>query len=424
METILLHRLAIAVGLGLLVGLQRERSTSVIAGIRTFPLIVVLGLLCGWLARSPDGAGVAAVDGGWIVAAGLLGVATLTVLANVLRQRAVDEPDPGMTTEMAALVMFVVGTVLAFDAVLEAVVAGAVVALLLHWKDPLHAFAERLGKADFAAIMRLALLALVILPVLPNRNFGPYEVLNPFEIWLMVVLIVGISMGGYVAFKLFGERGGAVAAGVLGGLISSTATSVSYARRSSEVPARSPAAALVITLASGVVFFRVLAELAIVSPMVLSATWMPLAAMTGIMLAVAAGLYVTGIGPTESETEDREPPSGLRSALVFGILYGVVLLGVAWAQDNFGRSGVYVVAGLSGLTDMDAITLSTAQLMKAGEVEPTTGWRVILVGALANLVFKGGVVASMGSPALRRRVAAAFGVALAGGGALLAFWPG
>jgi uncharacterized membrane protein (DUF4010 family) len=415
MEITLLHRLGIAVGLGLLVGLQRERASAVMAGIRTFPLIVILGLLCGWLGRS---------QGGWIVAAGLVAVAALTVVANLLRREASEHPDAGMTTEVAVLVMFLVGALLAMDVVLEAVVAAAGVALLLHWKRPLHEFADRLGAADFAAIMRLALLTLVILPVLPNRDFGPYAVLNPFEIWLMVVLIVGISMGGYVAFKLFGEKGGAVAAGFLGGLISSTATSVSYAQRSAERPARSQAAALVVTLASAVVFFRVLAELAIVSPAGLSATWAPLTAMTGIMLVVAAGLYLVGIGPTESETEDREPPSDLKSAVMFGLLYGAVLLAVAWAQEHFGESGVYVVAGVSGLTDMDAITLSTAQLMNAGEIQPDTGWRVILVGALANLVFKGGIVASMGSPVLRRRIAAAFGVAVVGGVALLAFWPG
>lgn len=411
----LLLSLGIAGGLGLLVGLQRERSKHAMAGIRTFPLLAILGVLSGWLAQE---------HGGWIVAGGFVAVAGLTMLANWIRARTSDDVDPGMTTEVAVLVMFGVGAILAMGAVLEGVVVGAGVALLLHWKDPLHAFAEKLGSADFAAIMRLTLLTLVILPVLPNRAYGPYEVINPFQIWLMVVLIVGISLGGYVAYRLFGERAGPLAAGALGGLISSTATSVSYARRSADRPQRSEAAALVVTLASTVVFFRVLVELAVVSRSALAASWMPLTAMTFLMILVSLGLFLFGAGPPAPEREDREPPSTLGSALVFGLLYAAVLLGVAFAQDRFGQSGAYVVAGLSGLTDVDAITLSTAQLLETGEVDRDLGWRLILVGSLANLVFKGGVVALMGSPSMRARIGVAFTAAIGGGTAILLLWPG
>ncbi len=274
-----MYQLAIVVALGLLVGLQRERAENTVAGIRTFALIGMLGVFAGV---------VGAAVGDWMIAAGLLSLAALAVMANVLGDRA-GERDPGMTTEVAILVMYSIGVALSRGFMLEGIVAAGVLALLLHWKAPLHDFAERIGQDEFAALMRLVLIGLIVLPALPNRTFGPYEVLNPFEVWLMVVLIVGISMGGYVAFRLLGPRTGAVAAGLLGGMISSTATTVSYARRSASAPERSSAAALVIVLASAVVFIRVLIEIAVVAPGVLAVTAGPLGAMLVLMALIAGG---------------------------------------------------------------------------------------------------------------------------------------
>jgi len=413
-ELTLLHQLGIALGLGLLVGLQRERAASRIAGIRTFPLITVLGVLCGAAARNLEG---------WIVAAGLLALAALIATANVMRMRAPDS-NPGMTTEVAALAMFMIGVALTLGYALEAIVAGAGVALLLHWKVPLHAFAERIGEQEFDALMRFILISLVILPVLPDHGYGPYEILNPRRIWLMVVLIVGISMAGYVAFKLFGAKLGTLAAGILGGLISSTATTVSYSRRTALVPQRSAAAAVVIALASTVVFGRVLFEISVVAPDILGETAGPIAAMMGVMIAVSAALYFAGGGQHELEIEDEQPPSELGSAIGFGLLYAAVLLGVAFAQEHWGDQGLYVVAAISGLTDMDAITLSTSELMRTDQLGTATGWRLILVGSLANLLFKGGIVTVLGHRDLRRRILVAFAAAIAAGVGILFLWPG
>lgn len=414
MELTVTYQLIVAVALGLLVGLQRQRAESLVAGIRTFPIIAMLGVFCGVLGGAV---------GEWVVAAGLLGLAALTVMANYLRAGG-GRFDPGMTTEVAILVMYGIGVALTRDLVLEAVVAAAVLAVLLHWKGPLHSFARRIGADEFAALMRLVLIGLVVLPVLPNRNFGPYGVLNPFEIWLMVVLIVGISIGGYIAFKLLGPRTGAIAAGVLGGLISSTATTVSYARRSASNPDRSAAAALVVTLASAIVFVRVIVEIIVVAPGVLGVTLGPLATMLGVMLAISGVLYLVGIGSRDLEIRDQEPPSEMTAAVVFGLLYAVVLVAVAFAEDRLGQRGLFAVAALSGLTDLDAITLSTANLMQDGRLELEAGWRMILVGALSNIVFKGGVAVALGSRWMRRRVLAAFGAGLAAGVAILLFWPG
>jgi uncharacterized membrane protein (DUF4010 family) len=409
----LFGQMALAVALGLLVGLQRERQHTRLAGIRTFPLIALFGVLCGYLANARGGA---------IVVAGVLGLAALIVVANVARLRD-DDADPGMTTEIAVLVMFGVGVLLATGRVLEGIVGGAGVALLLHWKDPLHGFARRIGPRDFAALMRLVLVALVVLPVLPDRSYGPYDVLNPFRIWLVVVLILGISLAGYVAFKLLGTRRGALVAGVLGGVISSTATTVGYARRSREQAVRPEVAAFVVVIASAVVFLRVLLEIAVVAPEVLNVVALPLLAMTLLLGALGAGLARTGPAELDVESPEQEPPIELRSALAFGALYAVVLVGVAFARQHLGEAGLFAVAVASGLTDVDAITLSTAQMMKLGSVAPSTGWRMILVGALSNLVFKAVVVAVFASPELRNRVIAVFAVAVLAGAAIVAFWP-
>jgi uncharacterized membrane protein (DUF4010 family) len=328
---------------------------------------------------------------------------------------------PGVTTEVAILVVFAMGCLVGTH-VTEAVIVGGAVAILLHYKGPLHRFVERLGADDLRAVIRLALLGLVILPALPDRPYGPYGVLNPFRIWLMVVLIVGISLGGYAAFRLLGARGGTLLGGILGGLISSTATTVSNARRAKEQPAHAGAAAALIVIASCVVFGRVLLEVALVAPRIFGSVAPPLAAMMALMALLAAAAFRRGTGGGAGAV-DEKPPAELRTAIVFGLLYAVVLLLVALAREHAGAGGLYAVACISGLTDMDAITLSTAELAERSALDPRTAWRLILVGAMANLVFKGAVVAALGSRELRARVGVLFGIALAGGGAILALWP-
>lgn len=405
-------QLGIALGLGLLVGLQRERTASPLAGFRTFPLVTMLGTLAALLADK---------FGGWIVGAGFLAVAAIVVTGNLLEMR-VDKPDPGLTTEMALLMMFGVGAFLAVGPAPLALALGGGVAVLLHLKPQMHSMAGRIGERDFKAIMQFVLITLVILPVLPNAYHGPFGVLNPFHIWLMVVLIVGISLGGYVAFKLFGERVGTIAGGVLGGLISSTATTVSYARRSRESPETSRLAAGVIMIASTVVFGRVLVEISAVAPGFLATAGPPIGALMAALGLLALAMMLKG-GGDKAALPEPENPSELKPAMIFAALYAVVLLAVAAAKEYFGNRGMYAVALLSGLTDMDAITLSVAQLVEQGRLPAQTGWRLVVAASLANLVFKGGTVVMLGSRALRGWIAALFGSALAVGGLILWLWP-
>ncbi len=413
MDGSLLIALGIALGLGLLVGFQREHAQGLMAGIRTFPLIALFGVITG---------AVGAEHGAWIPAAGLLAVAALLVVANVAYIREEAEPDVGLTTEAAALVIFAVGVALALGFTLEAVVTGAIVAVLLQAKERLHGMVGALSDRDVRVIFQFVLVALVILPILPNRDFGPYEVLNPFEIWLMVVLIVGISVGAWGAYRILGRRRGLALTGLLGGLISSTATTVSYARQAREGHP-SAAAAFVVIMASAIVFIRVLIEVAVVVP----GSWMAVAPSMAIMLAallVMGWLQWSKVGhgagdEGDSDDLDRDAPSELPAAVAFGLLYALVLLAVAAAREHLGREAIYAVAFLSGLTDMDAITLSMAQLVRADRLEVDMAWRAILIGGMSNIVFKGAVVAVVGGRALWKPVFKAFGVALAVGVGIL-----
>ncbi len=319
--------------------------------------------------------------------------------------------------------MFVVGAALVVYRMDVAIVAGGAVALLLHWKKPLHAFAEHMDETEIRSILRFALIGLVILPLLPDRSFGPLDVLNPFHIWLLVVLIVGISLVSYLAQKFLGAKVGTLLAGALGGLISSTATTVAYARRSHRGTTSPRSSALVIQIASTIVFLRVFLEVGVVARSILPSIAPPLMAITAWMGAVLGACML--LRPAEQEqVAQPKDPSDLRAAMVFGLLYAIVLVGVALAKRHFGDSGLYAVSVLSGLTDMDAITLSTAQMIRANEVDVDTGWRMILIGFMSNLVFKGLVVMTLGGRALSASMAVLFGTSLAGGVLILWLWPG
>ncbi len=410
--------LAIALGLGFLVGLEREWAGSPVAGIRTFPLITLLGTMAALLAPQL---------GGWLVPAALLAVAIMVGIGawgeiDAARRR--DKSAIGITTEVAALLMFAVGAALGAGFVTESIVTAGVVAVLLHGRQPLHGLVARLGEDDARAIFRFVLIGLVILPLLPNRAFDRYQVLNPFEIWLMVVLIVGISLAAYIASRLLGQRGGLVVTGLLGGLISSTATTVSHARASRRSPAGADAAAFVIVAASTVVFARVLVEILVVAP----------AMFRDHRPATAGGHGVDGGARRRvlPRAVARDASNDPRAA------------GAERAQHrhHFRRRSTRWCSSPSpsprrssatarcswwpacpGSTDMDAITLSTAKLANAERLEATTAWRLILVGAMANLFFKALVVAALGSARLRGRIAVMFGLALAGAGLVLALWP-
>jgi uncharacterized membrane protein (DUF4010 family) len=405
--------LGLSLGLGLLIGLQRERAEARLGGIRTFPLISLFGTICGLLA----------LNHGWgILVAGFLTVFGVLAVSNVLKLRESPLPEPGQTTEVAALLTFAIGAYLVSGERPVAFVTAGIVVVLLHLKEPMHQFVGKMGQRDMSAVMQFVVISLIILPLLPNRAFDRYNVLNPFDIWRMVVLIVGISLTGYVIYKIWGEKAGTISGGVLGGLISSTATTVSYARRSREAPATHRAVVFVIMVASAVAYGRVLIEILAVAPKRAATMIGPLGALLAWMAIVAMVFY-----PFKRGDEERMPepanPAELKSALIFGAIYAAVIFAIGAVKEHLGGRALFGVAIASGLTDMDAITLSTARLVEQQRIDTTTGWRLIVTASLANIAFKAGAAAFIGGLAFGRRLLWPFALGIAGGLLILWFWP-
>lgn len=406
--------LGIALGLGLLVGLQRERLGTRIAGIRTFSLITLFGALTGLLSLQTSQA--------WLMGVGLLSVAILMAVANHLQTGDKKDISIGQTTEIAALMMYVVGAYLAYGNLVIGVVIGAAVAILLYLKEFFTEYVSRLGEKDFEAIMIFVAVTLVILPILPAKTFGPYNVLNAREIWLMVVLIVGISVSGYFAYKWLGSRVGTGLNGIFGGLISSTATTVTYSRLSKEWTSAQLLSSFIVVAASAVSFLRVIIEIAVVAPQKISVVVPPILIVASVLILISAVLFFRSNKIPDETAPDPKNPAQFKTAIVFAFLYAVILVIIAFVKDTFGNIGLYAVSILSGLTDMDAITLSLANTINDGGILPSEGWRFILVAGLSNLMFKGGLVITLGHTRLKQVVLPAFSITLVVGILVLIFW--
>lgn len=403
--------LGLSLALGMLVGIQREHVNSQVAGIRTFPLITLMGTLSALLAEEL---------GGWLVIAGLVSLGSLLVITNWQRT-AMRKRVGGLTTEMSIILMFLVGVYLVYGNQLIAVVLTGAITVLLHFKPALHGFVGKIGEKDLKAIMQFVLITLVILPVLPNENMGPYQVLNPREIWWMVVLIVGISLVGYFLYKLLGGKLGVLAGGLLGGLVSSTATTVSYARKTSGKSTVTHVAILVLLAATVISYARVLIEIAVVAPGAFGQMAGPLALELSFF-ALMTIIWFFRRHKGDDDLPEQHNPAEIKNALIFAGLYGIIVLVSAWASNELGEGGLFGVALLSGLTNMDAITLSTAGMAASGEIEAAFGWKLILTASLANLAFKGGIVLFLGNRQLRRYMSMLFGAGILAGLGLLLFW--
>ena len=297
--------------------------------------------------------------------------------------------------------MFTVGAyLLNGERAIALAITGSVL-LLLYAKQPLHNFVRKLGKSDVTAIVQFVIITLIILPILPNQTYGPYAVLNPFEIWLMVVLIVGLNLFGFIAYKFLSTRTGTTLSGVFGGLVSSTATTVSYARQYSSGSINAPLAALIIIISSTIMFVRVLIEIFIIA----NTYWFDLASPILMLLflnIILSLLAYSRINYNTSKTPKLDNPAELKPALIFGAVYAIIIFIVAAAKEMFGDPALYLVGFLSGMTDIDAITLSTAQLVQTTRIDPDTGWQIVICALVANLAFKTLLAGIIGGTALLR----------------------
>ncbi|RMG17637.1 MAG: MgtC/SapB family protein [Deltaproteobacteria bacterium] len=425
--------LAVVVAVGLLIGLERERrpvpgaggergdrSARHAAGARTFPLIGLLGALAGLLLPA---------TGWWLAFGGLIGVIVFGVLA--YRQEARIEVETGLTTEVAMAVTYLLGVLGTAPGLFESVnhkliavaMLGVGVTALLSAKPILHRLAARASQEDVIATVKFLIVAVIVLPLLPDRNFGPYEVLNPREIGWMVVLIAGISFAGYVAARAYGSRGLGLT-GILGGLVSSTAVAASFSPRARSHPELHPALSLAVVGASSLMFPRVVVEVAIVGPSLLPTVAVPMGVMGAAGLALSVWTYRRG---TKTRAEPPElplkNPFELGTALTFGLVYAFVLVLSKAATDLLGSGGTYLVGLIAGTTDVDAITLSMARLARSAEVSRQVAATTIFLGAVSNTLVKAGIAVVLGGVDFGRRVALAFVLILASGAlATLALW--
>jgi uncharacterized membrane protein (DUF4010 family) len=283
--------------------------------------------------------------------------------------------------------------------------------MLLYFKPELRGLSEHLSRRDLLSVLQFAVLALIILPLLPNQNYGPYGAINPHQVWWMVVLVAGVGLAGYAALRVVGQEHGAAVLGLLGGLVSSTATTLAFSRHARASSAMMPAAVIVIVLANLMVLVRLGVLAAVLAPEV----------MPQLLPVLIGGLAVGGLGAAYGvhrlQPQDELPalaignPTELRTALGFGLLYAAVLLAAAWLSDWLGTRGLYAVALVSGLTDASAITLSSLRLHNLGQLPAAILVNVITLAVLANLLFKSMLTLVIGGWQMARYAIAGMGAA-------------
>lgn len=393
-----------SLAIGLLIGLERERNPSAKAGLRTFALVSLFGTMVALLAGKSGMP--------WLVLVGLLAVAAMIIAAYL--NAPTQENDPGTTTEIALILCYGFGVMVWYDMAKLAVMLAVIVTSLLYFKPELRGLSQRLSRRDLLAVLQFSVLTFIILPILPNQSYGPYNVINPYQAWLMVVLISGVSLAGYAALQIVGSRYGVLLLGFLGGLVSSTATTLIYAKNGKGDTVMEKLATSVIIIASVVVLFRLL----FISAVVAYDTLVGLApvlvgGMVCGLLAVVYSWHKSGETPELYVPETRNPAE-LRAAFGFGLMYLGVLLGAAWMADIAGSRGLYAVAMVSGLTDVDAITLSSLRLFNLGQLGLEQTVMAIAIAFISNVGFKLLMVLFIGGPRLARRVAVGFAALVAG----------
>jgi uncharacterized membrane protein (DUF4010 family) len=383
---------ATSLGIGLLIGVERERQQDAAAGLRTFALVALLGCLFALLSEKTGSP--------WILVVGLAVVTAAMVGANY---SAPPEVHPGFTSEIAVIICYGLGAAVWFGYDTLAVMLAITTAVLLYFKTQLHSITEKMTPKDMHSILQFAVLSFVILPILPNQDFGPFNAFNPRQVWWMVVLISGLALAGYMALRMVGARHGAAVLGVFGGLASSTATTMMFSRHAAQHEDLLRLATPVILIANLMVMVR----LWLISSMLSPSLMLPLVIV--FACGILPGLLLTLYGWRSLSEGGALPlpevknPTELKTALSFGLLYALVLLAAAWLQSVAGDKGLYIVALASGLTDADASVLSTLRMFNLEKVEQGHAVVAVTLALVANLIFKIGLVVSIGGRLLARR---------------------
>jgi len=414
-DTSVIWNFATALLIGAMLGIEREKHKrgegASIGGLRTFILFSLIGALGGWLTQ--------ALATPWILVAVIVATAAAIVAGYLITARAGGE-SVGLTTELAAIAACLLGALATLGQRELAVALAVVVAASLAYKQPLHGLVDRLDPDDVFAGLRLLIATFIILPLLPDEPIDPWGALNPQSLWILALLIASLSLVGYVATRLLGANRGIPLTGLAGGLVSSTAVTLSFARQSREREYAGAGSILAsgILLAWAMMFARVIIEVLVVNRSLLAIVATPFSLMA--VVAAAFAWYFRRKAPSADTTEGipLKNPFSLTSASKFAAFFALVLLVVKLVETYAPDRGLYYVAALAGTTDVDAITLSLAQYAREGS--DAVAARGITLAALSNTLVKGGIVAALGSESLRRPVLAATVAILAVGGVTLA----
>ncbi len=404
-------RLALALGIGLLVGIERgwhtrEQSGGVrVAGVRTFALTGLLGGVWGLLG---------AVLGDVVLGMAFLGFTALVLFA--YRTTAHKDNDYGMTSEIAALLVFALGAMAVRGDMALAAGAGVVTVALLDTKRYLHKWVAHLNNLELDAVIKLLIISVVVLPVLPNRGFGPDEILNPFTLWWMVVLVAGLSFVGYFAIQKVGPRAGGLLTGIFGGLASSTALTLGFAKLGQKSPSVSAALVGGIAASSAVMYVRVIIVVGFFNWSLLTDLIIPMALMALVSAAGSLVLFRIAGKKDTTTTVEIENPCDISSALKFGLLLGVIIVVAHYARQWLGEVGVYAVAAIAGLADVDAISLSMAEQAMHG-LAPQVATGGIITAVAVNTVIKVVFVASIAGKKMAVPLSVLSAAVIAAGGA-------
>lgn len=402
--------LGIALAIGLLIGLERGwRARELgegmrIAGLRTYGLIGLLGGIGAMLAQH-----VGAILLGFIFMA-------LTLVLLVAYSRSLDKfEDVGITSIVASLITFALGALTVYDHIVLASASAVVITLLLGFKPLLHGWIGKLEQRELEATLKLLLISVVMLPVLPDQGYGSWGFFNPYHIWWLVVLIAGLSYLGYFAVKILGDRHGPVLTGAFGGLVSSTAVSISLSRLSKQLSNRENALSAGILMACATMFIRTLLLVSILNSM-LFRMLLPSLLVMGLFTYIVALLFWKNANNAmvASEEVGIVNPFQLGMALKFAAFLTLILLLSKLLQLYFGDIGAYFLAAASGIADVDPITLTMAR-MSAEEMELVVAARAILIAVTVNSCVKGTLSWVIGGRAMGLRVGGTLAVAVVAG---------
>lgn len=402
----LLGNIVVSACLGALIGLIRQwrgqgdkESAQDLAGVRTHTLWAVLG--CLGTAASLEYTPLA------------FPVVLIAVSAHLIAQRAADEDDdaPGSTSFAAAILTMFCGALVVWDEAKSAVLVAATTMLMLGAKQRIHQVTRKITKDDIRATLQFVAISGVILPLLPNRAMGPYEAFNPFKTWLMVVLIGGLGFAGYVAIRIVGARAGILLTGVLGGLASSTASTLAFSRRSREDPALSAHYALAVVAACTVMLPRVLIATGVVNREFALRLLLPFGLMALPGIGYAAWVWFRRHpAHHQGDTPVLGNPLNLATAIKFALLYSAIAFLVILVREKEWASSLLPLAFVSGLTDMDAISLSIASDLDGEKVGVGLAARAVVLAAVSNTLLKAGMAIGLGSPGLKVRIAIVLGL--------------